>query len=61
MDEKAVRALIHAALIPCNAEIALIQAALISCNTEIADLKVRVEMLEEDIRVITPDKVHAES
>ena len=42
---------------------ALIQAALpvIPCNAEIAYLKlevpVRVEMLEEDIRVFAPDKV----
>ena len=47
MDEKAVNALIQAAL----------RTALIPCNAEIADLKVRVEMLEEDIRVFAPDKV----
>ena len=47
MDEKAVKALIQA----------LIQAALIPCNAEIADLKVRVEILEEDIHVFATDKI----
>ncbi len=57
MDEKAVNALIQAALIPCNAEIANLKVCVETCYAQMTDLKVRVEMLDEDIRVLAPDKI----